>query len=70
MNRSDARDYAAHLIAREQFGWDRIAEGHPNGEILEQEDCDLVKEALDTCTVVIIWNDEPEQTRTYEPEER
>lgn len=69
LSRTEARDYAAHLIARMQFDWDTIAECHPSGEILEQEDCEAVKEALETAVVCIVW-DEPDEHRTYEPEDR
>ena len=57
LSRIDAQAYATKLIARQRFDWDTIAEGHPSGEILEQEDCELVREALESCTVVLLWDD-------------
>lgn len=67
LSQSEARDYAARLIATQQFDWDRIAEGHPSGEILDQPDCDLVKEALEGATVMIFWDDD---SRVFESTDR
>lgn len=64
---SEARDYAARLIATEQFSWDRIAEGHPSGEILDQADCEQVMAALEDATVMIFWDDD---SRTFESTDR
>lgn len=73
MTEDETRQYAAHLIARSQFSWDEIAERHPSGEILEQEDCDKVMDALVSATVVLLWDEDDilETTAiTYLPEER
>lgn len=67
LSQSEARDYAARLIATEQFDWDKIAEGHPSGEILDQTDCDQVKAALETATVMIFWDDD---SRVFESTDR
>lgn len=68
LSREQARAYAAYLIATQKFDWDEIAERYGD-EVLGQEDCDLVKEMLDSCAVSLIWDDDHAAIE-YDPLER
>lgn len=57
----DARLWAARMIATHQFDWDTIAEGaHPDGINLEQDGCNVMAEALYSCTLTFTWPDDME----------
>lgn len=66
---TEARKWAAKKIAREYWDWDAIAENaDPDGGLLSQEGCDVVAEALYSCSVTMTWPDG--QYIRYEADER
>jgi hypothetical protein len=65
----ESREWAARMIAQHQFSWDTIAEcARPDGLVLSQEGCDVVMDALRSCSVIMTWSDG--QTATFYEEQR